>query len=48
MTQEHIVVVLRLLYQFGVDVPISTIAQYAEDEFMIPYRTAVRILYDAA
>lgn len=47
MTTEQIETVIRLLEQFGDDVPIKIIAQYAEDEFMIPFETAVRIIYES-
>lgn len=41
-------IVLNLLKQFGDEVPIKRIAQYAEDEYMIPYKEAVNIILDDA
>jgi hypothetical protein len=36
-----------LLKRFGEDVLIRVIAQYAEDEYFIPYDMAVMLIYDA-
>ena len=40
------VVVLGLLERFGDEAKIKQIAQYAEDEFMIPYQEAVNIIVE--
>lgn len=44
---DEVKVMKNLLLQFGEDVPIKKIAQYAEDEFMIPFWKAARIIYEA-
>jgi len=45
MTEHEII--NHLLKQFDEDVSISLIAQYAEEEFFIPYKRAVRVIYDS-
>lgn len=41
-------IIKRLIKQFGENTPVRTIAKYAEDEYMIPYKKAVALIYDAA
>ncbi|MGG4217265.1 hypothetical protein ABEW32_03425 [Paenibacillus jamilae] len=36
-----------LIKRFGEDAKIETIAQYAEDEYMIPYELAVKLIYES-
>lgn len=45
MTQKQITM-LRLIEKFGENAQIKLIAQYAEDEFMVPYQEAVKTIND--
>lgn len=43
---NQLAIINNLILQFGEDVPITVIAQYAKDEFLIPYEEAVVLIYD--
>lgn len=42
----HTDIIKNIMLQFGENVPIKKMAQYAHDEFEIPYELAVKIIYD--
>lgn len=39
--------VLTVMAPFGDDAKIKDVARYLQDEFLIPYEEAVKIIYDA-
>jgi hypothetical protein len=43
---DKVVVIRALIAQFGEDTPIRKIAQYAEDEYLIPFNQAARLIYE--